>query len=296
MTQIGLIGAGVMGLCAAERLLSAGHTVAVSDISAQAREKAGSLGASVVEDARGFAEAAEFILMYLPGPSQVEACVLGPRGILPRAAAGAVIIDQSTVDPDTSRRMSLAAAERGIGYLDAPVLGRPSMAGKWTLPVGGSSEAFEKCRPVLQHLAAHIFHLGPSGSGNQVKLLNQLMFGAINAVTAEVMAIAGRMGIEPRLFYETIAGSNAGTVSNLFKELGARICEDRYAEPTFSVDLLEKDVHLAVDMARRHGAPPLISRTVEFLNEAAKTQGFGSLDTSVMWKCYSSIWGGRENH
>jgi 3-hydroxyisobutyrate dehydrogenase/2-hydroxy-3-oxopropionate reductase len=129
-----------------------------------------------------------------------------------------------------------------------------------------------------------------------VKLLNQLMFGAINAVTAEVMAIAGRMGIEPRLFYETIAGSNAGTVSNLFKELGARICEDRYAEPTFSVDLLEKDVHLAVDMARRHGAPPLISTTVEFLNEAAKTQGFGSLDTSVMWKCYSSIWGGIENH
>ncbi len=292
MARIGLLGAGVMGLCATERLIAADHSVAVFDVSATAREKARSVGAKTADDPGAAAAGAEIVLMYLPGPSQIEACVLGPHGVLSSSDPGLVIVDQSTVDPSTSRKMSAAAAEKGIDYLDAPVLGRPAMVGKWTLPVGGPGEALEKCRPVLELLAARIFHLGPCGSGNQVKLLNQLMFGAINAVTAEVMAIAGKMGIAPRLFYETIAGSNAGTVSNLFKELGARIAEDRYDAPTFSVDLLEKDVRLGADMARGYGAPPILAKTVEFLNEAARAQGFGALDTSVMWKCYSSIWGG----
>jgi 3-hydroxyisobutyrate dehydrogenase/2-hydroxy-3-oxopropionate reductase len=147
---------------------------------------------------------------------------------------------------------------------------------------------------VLALLAPNIFHIGPSGSGNQVKLLNQLMFGAINAMTAEMMAIAEKVGVPPKLLYETITASQAGTVSNLFKELGARIAADDYANPTFSVDLLIKDVHLAVEMARSHGAPPILARSVEFLNEAARAQGLGSADTAAMWKCYRAFWGNGE--
>jgi 3-hydroxyisobutyrate dehydrogenase-like beta-hydroxyacid dehydrogenase len=109
-------------------------------------------------------------------------------------------------------------------------------------------------------------------------------------MTAEMMAIADKVGVAPKLLYETITSSQAGTVSNLFKELGARIAADDYDNPTFSVDLLIKDVRLAVEMAKAHGAPPLLARTVEFLNEAARAQGLGSADTAVMWKCYRRFW------
>jgi 3-hydroxyisobutyrate dehydrogenase len=124
-------------------------------------------------------------------------------------------VDQSTVDPCTSQKMAQMAGQKGVGYLDAPVLGRPSIVGNWTIVVGGDPEHLEKCGPVLQVLAENINHQGPPGAGNQVKLLNQLMFGAINAITAEVMAISERVGIAPEKFFRTIAGSRAGTVSNL---------------------------------------------------------------------------------
>ena len=214
----------------------------------------------------------------------------GKDGLLESARAGAVIVDQSTVDPETSQRMANIAAQRSVGYLDAPVLGRPAMVGKWSLVVGGRAADLDKCTPVLKLLAANIFHIGASGSGNQVKLLNQLMFGAINAMTAEMMAIADRIGVAPKLLYETITASQAATVSNLFRELGARVAADDYGNATFSVDLLLKDVHLAVEMARKHAAPPILARSVEFLNEAARAQGLGSSDTAVMWKCYRAFW------
>ena len=178
--------------------------------------------------------------------------------------------------------MSELAAARSIGYLDAPVLGRPASIGKWTLVVGGRAIDVDRCRPVLQHLAANIFHIGPAGSGNQVKLLNQLMFGAINAMTAEMMAIAEHIGLRPELLYQAITSSNAATVSNLFRELGSRIAAEDYDSPTFSIDLLAKDVRLATEMARAHGAPPILARSVDLLNEVARAQGLGKLDTAAM--------------
>jgi 3-hydroxyisobutyrate dehydrogenase/2-hydroxy-3-oxopropionate reductase len=291
MTNVGILGAGVMGRRAAETLAAAGHPLLVYDIvPAAVRDLIETAGATALADPAAVAARADLVLMYLPGPAEVAECVAGRRGLLEAARAGAVIVDQSTVDPATSQRMAALARARSVGYLDAPVLGRPGMVGKWALPVGGDAEDLEKCRGVLGALAANIFHIGPSGAGNQVKLLNQLMFGAINAMTAEMMAISEKVGIAPRLLYETITASQAGTVSNLFRELGARIAADDYRNPTFSVDLLIKDVRLAVEMARAHGAPPIVARSVEFLNEAARAQGLGDADTAVMWQCYRRFW------
>jgi 3-hydroxyisobutyrate dehydrogenase/2-hydroxy-3-oxopropionate reductase len=291
MASVGIIGIGSMGRRAAETIAAAGHPVVVYDVvDVAARQLAGRAGIDVVSTLSAVASHADIVLMYLPGPAQVAECVGGERGLLESARAGAVIVDQSTVDPETSQHMASIAAQRSVGYLDAPVLGRPAMVGKWSLVVGGCAADVEKCTPVLKLLAANIFHIGASGSGNQVKLLNQLMFGAINAMTAEMMAIADRIGVAPKLLYETITASQAATVSNLFRELGARIAADDYGNPTFSVDLLLKDVHLAVEMASKHAAPPILARSVEFLNEAARAQGLGTADTAVMWKCYRAFW------
>jgi 3-hydroxyisobutyrate dehydrogenase-like beta-hydroxyacid dehydrogenase len=117
-----------------------------------------------------------------------------------------------------------------------------------------------------------------------------MMFSAINAMTAEMMAVAEKVGVPPKLLYETITSSQAGTVSNLFIELGKNIANEEYDEPTFSVDLLCKDVRLAIEMAKAHDAPPLLAGLIQFINETAQAQGLGAKDTAVMWKACRSFW------
>jgi 3-hydroxyisobutyrate dehydrogenase len=250
------------------------------------------MGAVTVSSLKQIAGDSETVLLFLPGPTEVESCVSGPGGLLDACNPGMVIVDMSTVDPCVTQRMADLALSKGVGYLDAPVLGRPSAIGSWALPVGGRKEDLDRCRPILELLASKIFHIGESGSGNKVKLLNQMMFGAINAMTAEMMAIAEKLGIAPKLLFETINSSQAGTVSNLFKELGTRIAGETYENPTFTVNLLIKDVHLAVEMAKKTDAPPILGRTIELMNEMARAQGYGNCDTSIMWKSIRKIWEG----
>ena len=199
----------------------------------------------------------------------------------------------STTDPGTSEQMAKQAEKKKVGYLDAPVLGRPITVGQWALPVGGKREDLERCQPIFQLFAAKVFYVGSSGAGHKVKLLNQLMFGAINAMTAEMMAIAEKIGVPPRQLFEIITASQAGTVSNLFKELGKRIAEGNYVDPTFTVDLLVKDIKLGVQMAKEMKAPPILARTVELINEISQAQGFGDKDTSIMWTSYKGLWEGK---
>jgi 3-hydroxyisobutyrate dehydrogenase len=290
METVGIVGAGVMGRAAAGKLMEAGYGLLVYEIVPESLKKILGLGAEQAASPADLGARVQTVLLFLPGPGEVTDTVLGEQGLLSAPAPGLVIVDLSTIDPETTRQLAGVAASRGVGYLDAPVLGRPGSVGQWALPVGGKEADLERVRPVLESLAGKIFRIGDSGKGHQLKLLNQLMFGAINAMTAEMMALASFLGLEPKLLYETITASQAGTVSNLFKELGARIAEDRYDNPTFTVDLLVKDVRLASRMAAGHGAPLLLTRTVEFMNEMAQARGLGSRDTAAMWKEVRRLW------
>jgi 3-hydroxyisobutyrate dehydrogenase/2-hydroxy-3-oxopropionate reductase len=289
MQEIGVCGAGVMGQAAIGKLVEAGRSVVFTELRESARVAAVQLGATAMDSQAALADAAEIVLLFLPGPAEVTDCVSGPRGLLAAGGLPSVIVDLSTVDAGTSTTLAKEAEKHNVGYLDAPVLGRPSAVGNWALPVGGHAVHLDKARPVLSSLAARIIHVGESGVGNRVKLLNQLMFGAINAMTAEMMAIASKTGVPPKLLYETITASQAGTVSNLFKELGKRISEDRYDEPTFTVDLLVKDVRLAVRMADENQAPPLLGRVIDYINTAAQAHGYGGSDTAAMWNLFKNL-------
>jgi 3-hydroxyisobutyrate dehydrogenase-like beta-hydroxyacid dehydrogenase len=291
---IGLVGAGVMGSVVGARIVEAGYGLKVYDPAPKVAQWAAEVGAKVVATPGDTADGTTIILTFLPGPAQVEAVICGAEGLRERGHAGQVIVDHATSSPENAVRMTAALSEKDMAYLDAPVLGRPSAVGKWALPVGGDAIQLERCRPVFDLFADKVFHIGPAGSGHTIKLLNQMMFGAINAMTAEMMAVADKMGIEPRRVYDVITASQAGTVSNLFKELGGRIAADDYDNPTFIVDLLIKDVNLGLEMARKNGAPPLMGRTVAFLNEMAEAKGYGSQDTAVMWKAVRQLWNGNE--
>lgn len=281
-----------MGSTVAKKLIENGKHIIAFDTYEPSIAKAGDIGAQIASNIPEVAERADVVFMFLPGPAEVVQCVSGDEGLLMFARQDLIIIDFSTVAPHTSSSMAEISRARGIGYLDAPVLGRPATVGKWALPVGGEKAVLDKCMDLLQLIAANVIHIGASGSGNKVKLLNQMMFGAINAMTAEMMAVSSGVGIKPKVLYETIMASQAATVSNLFRELGGRVTVENYEDPTFTVDLLAKDVKLGIAMAKENKTPPILGRTVELINEISQSQGLGNKDTSIMWKAYESIWSG----
>lgn len=286
--KIGLIGCGRMGKCMLKCMHDAGYSVIAYDNYPAAMESAVEMGAKSAASPMDLASAADVILMSLPGPVQLEEVVFGEYGLIHSLTSDHVIIDTSTVDPSTTSSLSHRIAERiGAAYLDCPILGRPSAIGKWILPTGGNPQALEKVRPVLLTFAADAIPVGDSGAGNALKLLNQLMFSCINAISSEVMAICEYVGIDKEVFYNTVAGSSASTVSGLFREVGKNIVNDNYCNPAFTVDLLMKDTKLGLQMARQADAPSVIASTVQMYNEIAHAKGLGNQDTSSLYKVFS---------
>ena len=279
---IGLIGFGVMGTAMAPRLTEAGYRLVVFDTDVLARDRARDLGCDVADTPASVGAAANLTLISLPRAEHVASVVLETDGLLHGAAPGSLIVDTSTVDPTTTRANAEAAAAGDVGYLDAPVLGRPSGIGGWTLPVGGEAADLRRAEPVLRTFASKIIHVGPSGQGNTLKLLNNLMFGAINAATCEMFALGARLGVDPTLLYETIVGSGAATVSNLFRELGPKIIEGDFS-PNFSVDNLEKDIRMGLDLAHSAGLTLDVGEAGQRLNHRAQAALLGQEDTAAVY-------------
>jgi len=282
-SPVGLIGVGVMGRCMLTRLIEAGHDVVAFDLSESAREFASGLGAHVVEGTPAVVSQADVLILSLPASAHVLSTV---RTIEPFLTSRHIIVDTSTVDPATSKEGARIAGLKGARYVDAPILGRPSAAGKWLLPSGGPEDAIINVRPILETFARSAVRVGDTGTGNAFKLLNQLMFSVINGISAEVMALADTLGIDRRTFYDVVANSGAATVSGLFKETAGRIVDERFDDPTFTVELLVKDAGLGLEMAKSAGLNPQIAGFVQSINESAKAMGFARLDTSALYTMF----------
>lgn len=280
---VAVVGVGTMGRIVLERIAQAGYTTAAYDPVASAQEYARAVGARVASSPSNAADGAEVILLSLPGPAQLRTVVAGSGGVLDSAQSGQIIVDLSTVDPGTTRDLSRVAAEKGVEYLDAPILGRPASVGAWVVPVGGSADALDRCRSVLKLFASRAVSVGASGAGNTLKLLNQLMFSTINGITAEVMAICRKSDLDPAVFFETVESSGAATVSGLFRECGRKIVDGDYS-PVFSVELLCKDAGLGLEMAKEIGAPAMIAAAVQSFNLTAKSTGLAADDGGMREK------------
>ncbi len=285
--KVGLVGCGRMGKCMLSSMLEKGYKVVAYDKFPAAAESAQQMGAEVAETPEELAKRTSVILMSLPGPAQLQEVLFGENGLKYGLNSDHIVIDTSTVDPDTTRKNAEGVEETGAAYLDSPILGRPSATGKWMLPTGGNPEALEKAKPVLLTFAADAIPVGGHGAGNALKLLNQLMFSCINAISSEVMAICDHVGIDKKVFYDTVAGSSAATVSGLFREVGKSIVNDGFEAPAFTVDLLIKDAKLGLQMAKDADAPSVIAGTVQMYNEIAHAEGLGAQDTSALYKVFS---------
>lgn len=284
--ELAVLGLGTMGGRSAARAVSEGLSVVGYDPMPGAQRRAEENGVAVVADAAKAVAAATTVVVSVPRPEDVDHLA---SGALLSAEAGSVVVDISTIDPGTARRVAGTLAEAGITYLDAPVLGRPEKCGAWTLVAGGGEQAIEAVTPTLvKTVAARVVRVGDVGAGSVVKLLNNVMFGAINSVTAEVLTLCRDNGVEPAEFVDAVANSGAATVSNLFKEIAPRMLSGDY-EPAFSLALLAKDNKLALRLAEQSGASAPVTATVDRINAAALDRGLGNRDTGVVHQVYPEI-------
>jgi len=255
MMNLGIIGLGVMGFEAAKYLLKANYKVHGYDPVEGAAKRAGQLGVTLCQSPVELASIAEIILLIVPGPAECRQVIFGDQGIVNQPISNLLIANMSTIDPATNIKLAAELKVRGISLIDTPVLGLPSGVGHWAFPVGARDSDFERITPILRCLGGNegrIFHVGEVGNGNKLKLLNNLMFGAITACTAEIMALAKHMGLSQKLLFEVPSAADAGTISNLYRTIALRIIDDNYEDPFFTIKLLKKDNALALDMAKEY--------------------------------------------
>jgi 3-hydroxyisobutyrate dehydrogenase-like beta-hydroxyacid dehydrogenase len=249
--EIGFIGLGRMGFPMARNLAAAGWAVHVHDVSPDAARRAAAVSGVVVHPApREVAARATAVFTALPNDEIVLQTYLGPAGVLAGARAGLVTCDCSTVAPETSQTIHAAARERGVSHLDTPMLGSSPQAesGEVFFMVGGDRAALGTVQPLLDVIGRLTMHVGPSGTGNRIKLLHNAL-GAVNAVAvAESLALAARLGVDAQTYYEVVRQGGGMAYSTYFDRRVLRVLEGNY-DATFTVELMHKDVSLASRMA-----------------------------------------------
>ena len=282
--RVGFIGLGIMGQPMARNVLKAGYPLTIY---ARRPERVRDLvdqGARLVGSSAEVGRAADVVITMLPNAPDVEEVVLGAGGALEGAAAGAIIADMSTIAPAASRRLAEACTQRGVAFLDAPVSGGSIGAerGTLTIMVGGDPQAFATCRPVFEAMgrAENIFHVGPSGTGEVVKLANNLLCGVIAAASAEALVLGVKNGVDVPTLAQIIGVSSGASwqLSNVFP---ARVWDGSFT-PGFMTDLLLKDLGLALDLADEGRVPLRLTELAREMYEASRAAGHGRDDYSAV--------------
>ncbi len=283
--KIGFVGLGTMGGPMARRLAEQGHRVSGYDVDAARGARAREGGVTLAPSAGGAAETADVVLSSLPDPAAVRGAYLGADGVLSTVRPGTTLIDLSTVDPDTWREVAAAARAKGVDCLDAPVSGGPAEAGsgKLVFLVGGDATVLDRCRALLLTLGTEIHHVGPLGSGQIIKLVNNVMSIGNVAVAAEAMVLGVKAGMEPQRLFDIL--STSGGRSHHFLKRFPNVLAGDFT-PYFGIGLSRKDVSLALGMAAKLEVPMFVASTVRQVYEAAHAQGFGQLDMAAVIKLY----------
>jgi 3-hydroxyisobutyrate dehydrogenase len=270
----------------AATLVRAGHKVAAYDLAEDAVGRAIGSGCTRATTAREAAAGADAVVTMLPAGAHVAQvwtdCVVGA------APSAAILIDCSTIDVATARSVGGNAAEQGYLAVDAPVSGgiAAAQAGTLTFMVGGPAAAFARAEPILTSMGQAVVHAGPSGAGQAAKLCNNLILGATMIATCEAFALAGRLGLDLRTFYD-IASRASGQSWSMTSYcpvpgVGPKTPADRDYRGGFAAALMLKDLKLAVSAAHDAGASVPMGAAAEALYQACANGGHGSLDFSAI--------------
>ena len=288
--KVGFVGLGNMGSAMAEAVLKGGYEVAVYDINAEAASNLESLGAQRVSDPGSLAAHAGFVLTSLPDAQAVGDVYLGEKGLLSGVRPGTVLVELSTIDPVTTEELERAVSERGAVLLDVPVSGSPAEArrGELVLTVGGERKALDAVEPILRCFGHTLRYVGPAGAAKIVKIVNNMMTMGNVLVAAEAFSVGVKAGIDPDLLFEVLSASG-GRSHHFTKRFPNALAGD--FKPGFSVALGEKDLGLALELARSLGVPSPTTGLVRQMYRIAMSEGLSSEDIVAVLKLFEK-WGG----
>ncbi|MGW9673546.1 2-hydroxy-3-oxopropionate reductase [Streptomyces koyangensis] len=290
--SIAWIGLGIMGSPMSENLIKAGYDVTGYTLE---QEKLDRLTAAGGRAAASIAEAvreADLVITMVPASPQVEAIAYGPDGILAHAKRGTLLIDMSSITPQTSIDLARTAKEKGVRVLDAPVSGGEAGAVEAVLSimVGGEQADFDEARPVFEALGKTIVLCGPHGSGQTVKAANQLIVAVNIQACAEAVVFLEKSGVDLGAALDVLGGGLAGsTVLARKKDNFLR----RDFAPGFRIDLHHKDMGIVTDAARTVGAALPVGSAVAQLVASLRAQGDGGLDHSALLRGVERLSGGQ---
>ncbi|MFE4970602.1 2-hydroxy-3-oxopropionate reductase [Kitasatospora sp. NPDC056651] len=279
--KIAFIGLGIMGGPMAANLVKAGHHVTGFNLTRppiDALVAAGGYGAGSIAEA---VRDAEVVITMVPADPQVEQVVLGEGGVLEHAEPGTLVIDMSSITPQTSIKVAAAAREKGIRTLDAPVSGGEAGAVEAVLSimVGGGAEDFAEAEPLFDALGTTVVHVGPAGAGQTVKAANQLIVAVHIQVLAEAVVFLENAGVDLAAALDVLGGGLAG--STVLNRKKANMLDREFA-PGFRIDLHHKDMGIVTDAARAVGAALPVGAVVAQLVASARANGDGPLDHSAL--------------
>lgn len=290
LPRIAFVGLGNMGGPMAVNLKKAGYAVNAFDLSADALAKVREQGVGVAASARDAVKGAQVVISMLPASRHVEALYLGDDGLMGVIEPGALIIDCSTIAPASAQKVAAAATAKGLAMIDAPVSGgvAGASAGTLTFIVGGTADALERARPVLQGMGKNIFHMGDAGAGQVAKLCNNMALGVIMAVTGEALALGAAHGLDPKTLSQMMAVSTgrswATEVCNPWPGVLDNAPASRGYSGGFGNDLMLKDMGLAVEAAIGIGATVPLGELARNLYAMNRQEGRGGLDFSSVVK------------
>ena len=292
MATIAFIGLGNMGGPMAINLVKAGHQVKAFDLSLEALATVKAEGAEVAASAADAATGADFVISMLPAGKHVLGLYLGEQGIAAQIKQDALVIDCSTIDADSARKLGAGLAEQGIAFIDAPVSGGVggAKAGTLTFIVGGSEADYQKALPVLQGMGKNIFHAGAIGAGQVAKICNNMLLSILMVGTSESLQMGIDNGLDPKVLSEIMLKSSGRNwtleLYNPCPDVMENVPSSNNYQGGFMVDLMAKDLGLALEAATQSQSSTPMGALARNLYVAHQRAGHGKLDFSSIFKLF----------
>jgi len=290
METIGFIGLGIMGRPMAENLREADYELVVYNRSEEKADEFVEGGGEKASSPREVAEKSDVVITMLPDSPQVEELVLGEDGVAAGMSEGKLYIDMSSIAPATSRQVHEVLEEKGVEALDAPVSGGQPAAesGELAIMVGGSDEAVERARPILEVMGKAVTHIGPPGAGQVAKAANQVVVALTIQAVAEALTLVRKTGVDAAKVREALLGGLAQ--SKILEMHGERMLEHDF-DPGFKLSLHRKDLAIALQAAREEGVPLLATAQAAEVMNALLASGHGDEDHAVIATFYEELAG-----
>lgn len=278
--KLGFIGLGTMGLPMTKNLLKAGYETYVVSRSRPPIEEAVSCGAIEAKSPKELMEIVDIAFTCLPFPHSITEVYEGENGLVAGASEGKIVIDHSTVGPDLNEHVAKLLKEKGAYFIDAPVSGGPmgAKAGTLTIMCGGDKAAFDRAYDVLKVLGDYVVHVGKTGNGSVIKLINNLLVAVHTSAMSEAFVMGTKAGVNPTTLIEILRRSSGYSKA---MDWSLDCILDRQFEQRFSINLLHKDVRLALELAKNLEVPVELGELAEKIVDRAKVN-HGTEDISAI--------------